>query len=87
MLVALQVCWCKIFVTSKLISWKFNTAAAPWFGGFFERMVKFVKRCLKKILHNAKLNYVELLTILKEVETVINNRPLVMCMMRLFKTF
>ena len=65
------------FATSRFIKWTFNTPGAPWTGGFFERMVKSVKRCLKKILVKAKLNYDELRTVLKEIETVINNRPLI----------
>ena len=65
------------YVSSKFIGWKFNTEAAPWTGGFFERMVKSVKRCLKKVLLNARLHYEELLTILKEIECIVNNRPLI----------
>ena len=42
----------------------------------FERMVRSTKRCLKKAVGNRKLTYEELLTILNEVEAVINNRPL-----------
>ena len=64
------------FAASKFIEWKFNTEAAPWKGGFFERMVKSVKRCLKKVLMNTRLNYEELLTTIKEIENIINNRPL-----------
>ena len=41
------------FLGVKRISWKFNLARAPWWGGFFERMIKCVKRCLKKILRTA----------------------------------
>ena len=26
--------------------WKYNLAKAPWWGGFYERMVQSVKRCL-----------------------------------------
>jgi hypothetical protein len=65
------------FVASKFIRWMFNTAAAPWFGGFFERMIKSVKRCLKKVVFNARLNYDELLTVIKEIENIVNNRPLI----------
>ena len=39
-------------------------------------MIKSTKRCLKKVLFNSKLNYEELLTVMKEIENVINNRPL-----------
>ncbi len=30
------------------IFWWFNVPRAPWWGGFFQRMVRSVKRCLKK---------------------------------------
>ena len=44
---------------------KFNFECAPWTGGFFERIVKMVKRCLRKVLRTSKLNYDEFTTILK----------------------
>ncbi|XP_068671053.1 uncharacterized protein [Montipora foliosa] len=56
--------------------WRFNVEAAPWWGGFFERLVKSVKLSLKKCLRNARLNYDELSTTLVEVEAVLNPRPL-----------
>ena len=56
--------------------WRFNVEAAPWWGGFFERLVKSVKLSLKKCLRNARLNYDELSTTLVEVEAVLNSRPL-----------
>ena len=40
-------------------------------------MIKLVKRCLKKVILNSRLTHEELLTLMKEVENVINNRPLV----------
>ena len=64
------------FAVGQGILWKFNIPEAPWYGGFFERMVQLVKRCLKKILGNARIDYDEMLTVLKQIENVINNRPL-----------
>ena len=64
------------FASNRGIRWKFNIPNAPWMGGFFERMVKSVKRCLRKMLLNTRLNYEEMLTVLREIENVLNNRPL-----------
>ena len=58
------------------IKWRFNLELAPWWGGFFERMTRCVRRCLKKILKNAKLTYDELSTAVMEVECELNSRPL-----------
>ena len=45
-------------------------------GGIFERLIKSVKRCLRKIVGQARLTYDEMTTALVEVEGVINSRPL-----------
>ena len=66
----------KSFVSSRGISWKFNVARSPWWGGFFERLVRSMKRCLKKTLGTARLSYEELLTLIVQVESVLNSRPL-----------
>ena len=58
------------------VEWRFNLERAPWWGGFFERMVASVKDCLRKTLGNARLTYEELLTVLVEVECTLNARPL-----------
>ena len=64
-------------VTNKLsgrkAEWVFNIERAPWWGGIFERMVQSTKNCLKKI-DPTKLSYDELLTILAEVEAIVNSR-------------
>ena len=53
------------------ISWKFIAAASPWCGGFWERLVQFVKRSLRKILFRSTVNYEELVTIVTEIEGII----------------
>ncbi len=58
------------------IQWRFNVERAPWWGGFFERMIGSVKRCLRKVLGNARLSFAELSTVLSEVEATLNSRPL-----------
>ena len=60
----------------KKIERRFNLERAPWWGGFFERMVGSVKACLRKVLGNARLTFDELLTVLVEVEGILNSRPL-----------
>ena len=65
------------FASNSGIKWNFNLEAAPWMGGFSERLIKSVKRCLKKVLGKRKVTYEEMITILIEIERIINNRPLV----------
>jgi len=64
------------FLTEKRITWRFNLEKAPWWGGFYERMVKGVERCLRKTLANARLSCDELLMLVIEVENTLNVRPL-----------
>jgi len=58
------------------IQWNFNPPSAPWWGGFWERIVGLVKTLLKRVLGNARLTYEELNTLLCDAEEVINSRPL-----------
>ncbi|GIY84035.1 reverse transcriptase [Caerostris extrusa] len=58
---------------SRRVTWKFIIERAPWWGGFYERLVKDP---LRKILGRAILTFEELSTILTEIEAVINMRPL-----------
>ena len=58
------------------IRWIFNPPAAPWFGGFYERLVRVVKTPLKKVLGKALLRPAELVTVLCEIEQAVNKRPL-----------
>jgi hypothetical protein len=56
--------------------WKFNCPRAPWWGGWWERLVRSVKSALKKSIRRESLSKVELCTCLCEVAAAINSRPL-----------
>ena len=58
------------------ISWRFIVERAPWWGGFWERLIRSIKRCLKKCIGRANLTYEELSTLIVEVECIINSRPI-----------
>ena len=64
------------FLWSKSIDWDFILPASPWWGRFYERLVRVVKNTLRKVLRNTRLTIEKLTTILIEVENVINSRPL-----------
>ncbi|GFX60673.1 uncharacterized protein TNCV_4917231 [Trichonephila clavipes] len=67
---------CAVTRSIKVFTWKFIVERAPWWGGFYERLVKTVKDPLRKILGRALLTFEELSTILSEVEAIVNHRPL-----------
>ena len=48
----------------------------PLVGGFYERLIGIIKSPLKKTLGKAKISYIEMCTIISEVEGNMNNRPL-----------
>ncbi|XP_054720923.1 uncharacterized protein LOC129230545 [Uloborus diversus] len=64
------------FLTKERIVWKNIVERAAWWGGFYERLVKSVKDCLRKIVGKTLLNFEEMSTLLTEIETVLNLRPL-----------
>ena len=64
------------YLTNQWTSWKFIVSRAPWWGGFWKRMVQSVKRCLRKVIGKATLKCKELNTLLVEAESIINCRPL-----------
>ncbi|XP_020605307.1 uncharacterized protein LOC110044129 [Orbicella faveolata] len=66
----------KTFLEENGVTWKFNVPRAPWRGGFFERMVRSVKHCLKKTLGASRVDYEEFETTLVEVEGILDSRPL-----------
>ena len=57
-------------------NWKFIVPRAPWWGGWWERLIRSVKSSLRKTFGVKRLSRSELETTLCEVETCINSRPL-----------
>ena len=58
------------------IKWRYNLAKAAWWGGMYERLIRSTKRCLEKCIGRKRLTYEELLTIVVEIDAVLNSRPL-----------
>jgi len=58
------------------VIWHFIPKRAPWYGGFWERMVGLTKQAIKKALGRAFVTMTQLKTIVVEIETMLNNRPL-----------
>ncbi|XP_064110291.1 uncharacterized protein LOC135218079 [Macrobrachium nipponense] len=58
------------------VEWQFQSPRAPWKGGFFERLIGVTKRALMIALGRKYLPEAHVLTLVKEAEAVVNNRPL-----------
>ena len=58
----------QLFVNQRNIKWDFSLPKAPCYGGFWERLIGQVKRCLKKVLGRTSLDFYQLQTL--------NSRPL-----------
>ena len=61
---------------NKGIKWNWNPLLGLHFGGVFESLIKVAKKSLKSIVGNAGLNDDELQTAIKEIEALMNLRPL-----------
>lgn len=59
-----------------IIEWKLIPPSAPWWGGFWERLIGIMKRVLRRVLGRSSLNYEEMSTVLCDCESIINSRPL-----------
>lgn len=57
-------------------SWHFIPPGAPHFGGLWEAGVKATKHHLRRTLGNSVLTYEELITVVNQIEAVLNSRPL-----------
>lgn len=58
------------------ISWSFIPPSSPHFGGLWEAGVKSFKFHLKRVASNVHLTFEQLLTLLTQIESVLNCRPL-----------
>jgi transposase InsO family protein len=63
-------------LTNRGVVWQFIPKRAPWFGGFWERLIGLTKKSLKKILGRSFITLGELQTIVVEIEAILNDRPL-----------
>ena len=59
------------------IRWSFIPERAPHFGGLWESTIKSVKFHLKRAISDTKLTFEENSTVLTQVESCLNSRPLV----------
>ena len=64
------------FLSMKDIEWRFNPPHSPWMGGSWESLIKSVKRSLAAITKGRTLTEDVLGTLLCEIESILNNRPL-----------
>ncbi|XP_063411653.1 uncharacterized protein LOC134694568 [Mytilus trossulus] len=65
------------YMANEGIQWQFIVELAPWMGGFYERLIGIVKRCLRKTIGKLCLSNEQFRTLLAESEAVVNSRPLV----------
>ena len=63
-------------LTNRGVVWQFIPKRAPWFGGFWERLIGLTKKSLKKILGRSFITLSELQTLVVEIEAILNDRPL-----------
>ena len=58
------------------VTWHFIPKHAPWYAGFWERMIGLTKQAVKKTLGRAFVSLRQLETIVVEIEAMLNDRPL-----------
>ncbi|GFT72432.1 integrase catalytic domain-containing protein [Trichonephila clavipes] len=64
------------YLSSEGISWNFMPPRAPNFGGLWEAGVKSFKFHLKRAVRNLKTTLEEFLTIITQIEGILNSRPI-----------
>ncbi len=73
-----QLDWGKVmeYAAVNRMELRFNPPAAPWWGGFWERLIGMAKQLLRRILGKRVVFLEELETLVIEVEEALNSRPL-----------
>lgn len=51
-------------------------AYSAWVGSTWERLIRTIKNCLYKTVGRARLTYFELLTVIGDIQSAVNSRPL-----------
>lgn len=64
------------YLTQENIIWKFIPPRSPNFGGLWERLVRSTKFHVKRVTMNANLTFEEAVTLMSQIESIINSRPL-----------
>ncbi|CAI2351284.1 unnamed protein product [Caenorhabditis sp. 36 PRJEB53466] len=65
-----------VFLATREIEIRNITPLSPWKGGVYERVVGLVKRQFYKTVNRFKLTYVELESVMIQIEGTLNNRPI-----------
>ena len=58
------------------VTWKFIPKRAPWYSGYWKRLIGMTKAALKRVLGRARISLSMLQTLVVEVEATLNDRPL-----------
>jgi transposase InsO family protein len=64
------------FMLQREVEWHFNPPCASHMGGMWERLIRSTRQILKALVKEQLLNDEQLLTLMAEVERIINDRPI-----------
>ncbi|XP_064638288.1 uncharacterized protein LOC135494306 [Lineus longissimus] len=64
------------FAALHKVKWRFITPLSPNQGGFYESLIKLVKKGLKLVVGPQNLTWNEMSTVFAEVQNLVNSRPL-----------
>jgi len=66
----------KNYLADHGIEWIFIPKRAPWWGGFWERLIAIATTAIKKVIGRAFITLDEMNTVVTEIEAVMNDRPI-----------